>query len=103
MYDCAAEMRLSWLHAKLGDPETAECAAAGPPGPNNKYTFAVPPAMPCDANGLGRAYADEVGFARDGLMFLAKDGNYELGTTPLAMLWKDPRCSARTSWTKTQD
>lgn len=94
MYDCAAEMRLSWLHAKLGDPETAECAAAGPPGPNNKYTFAVPPAMPCDANGLGRAYADEVGFARDGLMFLAKDGNYELGTTPLAMLWKDPRCSA---------
>ena len=94
MYDCSAEMRLSWLHAKLGDPETAECAAAGPPGPNNKYTFAVPPAMPCDANGLLRAYAEDVGFERDGLMFLAKDGNYELGTTPLAMLWKDPRCSA---------
>jgi snurportin-1 len=32
-------------------------------------------------------------FIRDGLLFVAKDGNYELGVSPLAMLWKDRSCS----------
>jgi len=29
LYDCAAEMRAAWTHAKLGHPETAECPEAG--------------------------------------------------------------------------
>ena len=47
-----------------------------------------------DAAGIRNAYdAAAVPFQRDGLLFLAKDGAYELGVTPLAALWKDARCS----------
>ena len=93
MYDCTAEMRLSWLYSKLGDPETAECEAATGTGPNNRYRFAVPPTHNCDASGLRAAYGSPVPFRRDGIQFLAKDGNYELGVTPLAVMWKDPNTS----------
>lgn len=30
---------------------------------------------------------------RDGLLLLNKEGHYELGATPLALLWKDAKCS----------
>lgn len=93
LYDCTAEMRLSWLYSKLGDPETAECEAATGTGPNNRYRFAVPPTHNCDASGLRAAYGSPVPFRRDGIQFLAKDGNYELGVTPLAVMWKDPNTS----------
>jgi snurportin-1 len=86
-------MRLSWLHAKLGDPSAAECEAANEPGAQHRYRFAVPPTQMCDADGLLAAYQAPQPFTRDGLLFLAKDGNYELGVTPLAMLWKDGVCS----------
>ena len=98
LYDCAAEMRLSWLHAKLGHPEIAECdaARASTPTRRNAFLFAAAPSFPCDAEGVRRAYATEpCGFRRDGLLFLAKDGDYALGSTPLALLWKDAVCSAR--------
>ena len=74
-------------------PGTAECAAAGPPVTEQQDPSPFPPRCRATRAGLGRAYADEPGFARDGLMFLAKDGNYELGTRPWRA-WKDPRCSA---------
>ena len=32
-------------------------------------------------------------FVRDGLLLLNKEGHYELGPTPLALLWKDAHCS----------
>ena len=32
-------------------------------------------------------------FVRDGLLLLNKEGHYELGATPLALLWKDATCS----------
>ena len=93
MYDCTAEMRLSWLYSKLGDPETAECEAATGTGPDNRHRFAVPPTHNCDASGLLAAYSAPVPFTRDGIQFLAKDGNYELGVTPLCVMWKDPATS----------
>jgi snurportin-1 len=57
------------------------------------YRFAMPPTQMCDADGLLAAYQAPQPFTRDGLLFVAKDGNYELGVTPLAMLWKDNACS----------
>ena len=93
LYDCTAEMRLSWLHAKLGDPLSAECEAANEPSAQHRYRFAVPPTQRCDVEGLVAAYQAPMPFTRDGLLFLAKDGNYELGVSPLAMLWKDATCS----------
>ena len=95
LYDCAAEMRAAWTHAKLGHPETAECPEAGAADANtNAFRFAPLPVYDADAAGIRNAYdAAAVPFQRDGLLFLAKDGAYELGVTPLAALWKDARCS----------
>jgi len=33
------------------------------------------------------------GFVQDGLLFIHKETHYELGVTPLALLWKDMQCS----------
>lgn len=33
------------------------------------------------------------GFIQDGLLFIHKETHYELGVTPLVLLWKDPHCS----------
>ena len=49
--------------------------------------------MLCDAEGLHHTYSSTVPFQRDGLYFLHKEGHYSLGTTPLAVLWKDEACS----------
>ena len=101
LYDCAAEMRAAWTHAKLGHPETAECPEAGfvsvddtDASAGNAFRFSPLPVYDADARGIRNAYDGvPVPFQRDGLLFLAKDGAYELGVTPLAALWKDARCS----------
>jgi snurportin-1 len=33
------------------------------------------------------------GFVQDGLLFIHKETHYELGVTPLVLLWKDKQCS----------
>ena len=73
LYDCTTEMRLSWLHSKLGE-SGPECEAANPPGVQHRYRFAMPPTRICDAEGLSAAYHAPVPFIRDGLLFVAKDG-----------------------------
>ena len=39
------------------------------------------------------AYSGPVPFTRDGLLLLAKEGHFDLGPTPLALVWKDAACS----------
>lgn len=57
---------------KIGDPVASGMMAAG---------------------GLQAAYAGPVPFQRDGLLLLHKEGHYDLGTSPLALLWKDAQSS----------
>jgi len=45
------------------------------------------------AGGLHAALRGAVPFVRDGIALLHKEGHYALGPTPLALLWKDARCS----------
>ena len=53
LYDCAAEMRAAWTHAKLGHPETAECPEAGAADANtNAFRFAPLPVYDADAAGI---------------------------------------------------
>ena len=72
MYDCTAEMRLSWLYSKLGDPETAECEAATGTGPNNRYRFAVPPTHTATRAACARRTAPPSRFGAMGSNFWLK-------------------------------
>lgn len=45
------------------------------------------------AGGLKEAYSGHVPYERDGLLLLHKQGYYQQGITPLALLWKDGACS----------
>ncbi|KAK9808700.1 hypothetical protein WJX72_002173 [[Myrmecia] bisecta] len=89
LYDCAAEFRLFWLHSKL-----AETEAAGPAREQHRYPFVPVPAFHCNPAGLTSAHSGPVDFQRDGCYLLHKEGQYELGPSPLALLWKDAACSS---------
>lgn len=43
----------------------------------------------CDRQGLAHAYSSPVPFIKDGLLFHLKSAHYQLGPTPLVLLWKD--------------
>ena len=45
------------------------------------------------ADGLKAAHSGPVAFRRDGCYFLHKQGHYTLGSSPLALVWKDADCS----------
>ena len=82
------------------DPETAECAAAGPPGPNNK----TPSPCPRDAVQRERTAARvrRGGWIRARRVdVLAKDGNTNSARRPWRCCGRI-RGAARTSWTKTR-
>lgn len=91
LYDCACEMRLAWLHSKIGDPEVAECpeACSVDDGDKNQFRFLPLAVFDANGNGIRNAYETRTPYKMDGLIFLAKDGAYALGLSPLAILWKD--------------
>nr|AQY17497.1 snurportin-1 [Liriodendron chinense] len=88
LHDCSAEFRFFWLNSKL-----AETGACNPPSLYHKYTFSVVPINNCDQAGLEAAYAGAVPYAKDGLLFYNKHAHYQTGNTPLALVWKDEKCS----------
>jgi len=86
------------------------CDPGAPPAPARGAAAARPavaarlgraPHRPCRharraaarAGGLHAALRGAVPFVRDGVALLHKEGHYALGATPLALLWKDARCS----------
>ena len=90
MYDCTAEMRLSWLYSKLGDPETAGSARRRQgTGRTTGTDSPFPRRITATRSGLRAAYGSPVPFRRDGIQFLAKRRQLRAGRTPLAVMWKD--------------
>mmetsp|Transcript_4173 Transcript_4173/g.15000 ORF Transcript_4173/g.15000 Transcript_4173/m.15000 type:complete len:425 (+) Transcript_4173:127-1401(+) len=89
LYDCSSEFRLFWVASKL-----AETMAGVEVGEKNRYRFAQVPCYPCTKEGLMEAYSGaSLTFERDGLLLLNKHAHYQLGPTPLSLLWKDSACS----------
>ncbi|BDA44230.1 Snurportin-1 [Coccomyxa sp. Obi] len=87
LYDCTAEFRSFWIQSKL-----AEIAEGG--SCQGGFPFAPVPVYPCDPGGLQTAYSGIVPFQlRDGLLFLNKEAHYDLGQSPLALVWKDSHIS----------
>ena len=91
LFDCTAEFRFFWLQQKMA--EDAALAVQHHPH-QNPYPMHLLPWYCCDPPGLEAAYRSlEVPFTRDGLLFLHRDSNYEIGLTPLMLVWKDSNCS----------
>jgi hypothetical protein len=56
--------------------------------------FEVVPRWACDAEGLTAAHSSQrLPYTRDGLLLLHVQSHYTRGSTPLALLWKDPSCT----------
>lgn len=88
LYDCSVEFRFFWLNSKL-----AETGACDPPSTYHRYQFHVVPIYDCDRAGLQDAYNGPLSYIRDGLLFCNRHAHYELGLTPLSLVWKDENCS----------
>lgn len=89
LYDCTADFRFSfWVKSKL-----EESGACNPPSVYHKYRFSVVPFYDCDTKGLQEAYLGVVPYTKDGLLFYNKHAHYQIGNTPLALVWKDEFCS----------
>ena len=91
MYDCDAEFRFFWAHTRL----TQECEACERPdvAKGREFSFAMLPWYDADANGVRAAYAEDIGVERDGLLFYHKEAAYDVGVTPLVLLWRDAMTS----------
>ncbi|CAL1405746.1 unnamed protein product [Linum trigynum] len=83
-YDCPADFRFYWLNSKL-----EESGASGPPSYYHKYRFSAV----THEKGLPAAYTDATPYVKDGLLFYNKHAHYQSGNTPLALVWKDVKCS----------
>ncbi|XP_049376204.1 uncharacterized protein LOC125841181 [Solanum stenotomum] len=88
LYECTAEFRFFWLNSKL-----AETGACDVPSTYHKYKFSALPVYNCDKEGLQTAYAGQVPYVKDGLLFYNKHAQYQTGNTPLSLVWKDDHCS----------
>ncbi|XP_060206705.1 uncharacterized protein LOC132634702 isoform X2 [Lycium barbarum] len=88
LYECTAEFRFFWLNSKLA--ETGACDA---PSTYHRYRFSTLPVYNCDKEGLQTAYAGQVPYVKDGILFYNKHAQYQTGNTPLALVWKDENCS----------
>ncbi|XP_077212222.1 snurportin-1 protein [Tasmannia lanceolata] len=88
LYDCSAEFRFFWLNSKLD--ETGACK---PPSSYHKYRFTAVPIYDCNQMGIQAAYTGCVPYIKDGLLFYYKHAHYQTGNTPLALVWKDEKCS----------
>ncbi|KAL3331575.1 hypothetical protein AABB24_035085 [Solanum stoloniferum] len=64
LYECTAEFRFFWLNSKL-----AETGACDVPSTYHKYKFSALPVYNCDKEGLQTAYAGQVPYVKDGLLF----------------------------------
>ncbi|KAG0584032.1 hypothetical protein M758_3G180800 [Ceratodon purpureus] len=88
LFDCTAEFRFFWMTTKL-----AETGALCDPSAHHHYRFSVVPVYECNVSGLQAVYSGPVPFVRDGILFYNRHALYELGVTPLVLVWKDAQCS----------
>jgi len=90
LYDCNAEFRLFWAQSKLDE------VSAGAVTAEHQRPF-VPLGWYCaDGAGMQASYgvtSEQLGFTKDGLLFVCLDGHYCVGVSPLSLLWKDSSCS----------
>ncbi|KAL3657325.1 hypothetical protein V7S43_017832 [Phytophthora oleae] len=87
LYNCTTEFRLYWMRDKLSEGATATVTPANP------LRFVPIPCYESDPAGILAAYSTTYPFLKDGLLFYMKAGHYEMGLSPLALVWKDANTS----------
>ncbi|RLN48350.1 hypothetical protein BBJ29_001283 [Phytophthora kernoviae] len=87
LYNCTTEFRLYWMRDKLSEGATATVTPANP------FRFLPIPCYESDPGGVMAAYSTTFSFLKDGLLFYMKAGHYNLGLSPLALVWKDANTS----------
>ncbi|KAG7394771.1 hypothetical protein PHYBOEH_004677 [Phytophthora boehmeriae] len=87
LYNCTTEFRLYWMRDKLSEGATAAVTPANP------FRFLPTPCYESDPAGIMAAYSTTFPFLKDGLLFYMKAGHYDLGLSPLALVWKDANTS----------
>ncbi|KAG6606544.1 snurportin-like protein [Phytophthora cinnamomi] len=87
LYNCTTEFRLYWMRDKLSEGATATATPANP------FRFLPIPCYESDPAGIMAAYSTTYPFLKDGLLFYMKAGHYEMGLSPLALVWKDANTS----------
>jgi snurportin-1 len=97
MFDAQAVFRLYWLAAKLAEVEVGSVHSG------NHFKFLVVPVFPATREGLQEAHGFSQScnvlnsypgeFRQDGLWLFHSESHYVLGSTPLALCWKDAQCS----------
>ncbi|KAJ4461524.1 putative plant/F13M23-20 protein [Paratrimastix pyriformis] len=91
-YDCTAEMRWWMLAQKLAEAEASTLSLSNP------FPFLPPVTVPCGepaqlAAICGHASTPlQLPYAQDGVLFYHREAHYELGTTPLVLVWRDACC-----------
>ncbi|CAM9998491.1 unnamed protein product, partial [Ectocarpus sp. 13 AM-2016] len=85
LYDCNTDFRFYWVRTKLLEADGPLDTVSS----RNGYRIKPTPYHECDRQGLAHAYASPVPFIKDGLLFYLKTAHYQLGPTPLVLLWKD--------------
>ncbi|CAH0481334.1 unnamed protein product [Peronospora belbahrii] len=83
LYNCTTEFRLYWMRNKLSEGATETVTPANP------FRFLPIPCYESDPAGIMAAYSTTYPFLKDGLLFYMKAGHYEMGLSPLALVWKD--------------
>ncbi|KAL4162975.1 hypothetical protein KRP22_015252 [Phytophthora ramorum] len=81
------QFRLYWMRDKLSEGATSTVTPANP------FRFMPVPCYESDPAGIMAAYSTTYPFLKDGLLFYMKAGHYEMGLSPLALVWKDANTS----------
>ncbi|CAM9115953.1 unnamed protein product, partial [Hapterophycus canaliculatus] len=85
LYDCNTDFRFYWVRTKLMEADGPLDTVSS----RNEYRIKATPYHECDRQGLAHAYSSPMPFIKDGLLFHLKAAHYQLGPTPLVLVWKD--------------
>ncbi|CAM9132949.1 unnamed protein product [Scytosiphon promiscuus] len=85
LYDCNTDFRFYWVRTKLMEADGPLDTVSS----RNAYRIKATPYHECDRQGLAHAYSSPMPFIKDGLLFHLKAAHYQLGPTPLVLMWKD--------------
>lgn len=87
LIDATAECRTFWLESRFSEISEKHARRARP--------LRLIPSVSCTQEALQKAYQEDVGYAKDSLFFLHREGHYALfePSTPLALFWRDRQLS----------